>query len=154
MTKELIIAALAILFTLYSAHQLNNKKSILRAVWFIIGLISFVLWSWSALNSLGIWFWVIGSVVAVILSFQMGKISKFNFNLKYVIFLVVSVFLVTTVYWGQARPYLASKSCHRIALEDTGYNGSNENLWVTNDSAQRDYMFIYEVCMHKEGLNP
>jgi hypothetical protein len=60
----------------------------------------------------------------------------------------------SSLYWWAVRPYVASKSCHHIALVNTGYNKDNVDLWTRNDTAQRDYMFIYEVCMHKEGINP
>lgn len=69
--------------------------------------------------------------------------------------IILGVLLTSTsLYWWTIRPYVASKSCHHTALENTGYNGENGDLWARNDNAQRGYMFIYEVCMHKEGINP
>lgn len=68
---------------------------------------------------------------------------------------IVGLLLVSgSLYLWTVRPYVASKSCHSTALDNTGYNGQNGDLWAKNDNAQRDYMFIYEVCMHKEGINP
>lgn len=67
---------------------------------------------------------------------------------------IVGLLLISgSLYGWTVRPYVASKSCHSIALDNTGYNKENVELWMHNDNAQRDYMFIYEVCMHKEGLN-
>lgn len=58
------------------------------------------------------------------------------------------------LYWWTIRPYVASRSCHTTALENTGYTRDNAGQWARNESVQSDYSFMYEVCMHKEGINP
>lgn len=75
---------------------------------------------------------------------------------KNIIALVIIGLLVVggSLYWWTVRPYLASKSCHSMTLDNSGYSKENVELWMRNDNAQRNYMFVYEVCMHKEGLNP
>jgi len=83
-------------------------------------------------------------------------------NKKRVALIVAGLLLVSgSLYWWTVRPYIASKSCHSMALDNSGYALDNsgyakENveLWMRNDNAQRDYMFIYEVCLHKEGISP
>lgn len=75
-------------------------------------------------------------------------------NKNTIALIIIGLLLVSgSLYWWTVRPYTASKSCHHTALENTGYNGNNGELWAKNDNAQRDYMFIYEVCMHKEGIS-
>lgn len=76
-------------------------------------------------------------------------------NKKRVALIVAGLLLVSgSLYWWTVRPYIASKSCHSMALDNSGYTKENVELWMRNDNAQRNYMFVYEVCMHKEGLNP
>jgi hypothetical protein len=72
------------------------------------------------------------------------------------IMLTLAVVLVASsgLYWWPIRHYAASKSCHNIALENSGYSKDNSDLWLHNNNSQRSYMFIYDVCMHKEGINP
>lgn len=75
-------------------------------------------------------------------------------NKKKLIFVIVAFMLVgASLYWLSVRSYIASKSCHRIALDNSGYTNDNSGAWMRNDSAQRDYMFVYELCMHKEGIS-
>jgi len=76
-------------------------------------------------------------------------------NKKRVALIVAGLLLVSgSLYWWTVRPYIASKSCHSMALDNSGYAKENVELWMRNDNAQRDYMFIYEVCLHKEGISP
>lgn len=75
-------------------------------------------------------------------------------NKKKLVLVIVALMLASTLlYWLSLRPYLAAKSCHRIALDNSGYTNDGSAVWMRKDSAQKDYLFVYELCMHKEGIN-
>lgn len=72
-----------------------------------------------------------------------------------IIFIVLGVvFVAALIYWMVARPYFATKSCQQIALDNSGYDKDGWRTWAGNHSNQTNYMFIYEMCMQKEGIDP
>ncbi len=79
---------------------------------------------------------------------------KINVKSKnFVIWTVIIVFVVGLGYWYGARPYFAVKNCHGIALDNSGYNADQWRSWAGNSKSQTDYVFVYELCMHKSGLS-
>lgn len=75
-------------------------------------------------------------------------------NQKYIIWIVGALLVIGLGYWYGARPYVAAKGCHSIALDNSGYQKDNWQSWAGSSKAQTDYMFVYELCLHKEGVNP
>jgi|GEM_PF-1243185 len=79
-------------------------------------------------------------------------------RLKKIAIIIFTVLLtVTSSYWFIVRPYVTAKNCHNVALDNSGYNKDNEysrTYWGHDLKTQAPYMFFYEVCMHKDGINP
>lgn len=73
-------------------------------------------------------------------------------NIAVIATLVVLAVLGLT-YWQIIRPYTVTKSCHRIALDNAGYNQDSWRSWAGDQHNQANYMFVYEMCMQKEGIN-
>lgn len=61
---------------------------------------------------------------------------------------------VVVIYWFVARPYFVTRSCKNVALQATGYTNDNSQAWASNPDIQSKYIFVYGVCMQKEGINP
>lgn len=73
---------------------------------------------------------------------------------KITIALFAALLVATSSYWFIVRPYVTVKNCHSLALNNSGYNKDNWTYWAGNSNAQAKYMFVYEICMHKDGINP
>lgn len=76
------------------------------------------------------------------------------FNGKSATFSVAVLLMIAVTYWLVARPYFATKSCQKVALDNTGYERDSWQSWAGKQSNQTAYMFVYELCMQKEGINP
>lgn len=70
--------------------------------------------------------------------------------------LLITCLLVFTglSYWLLVRPYNVTKNCQKVALDNSGYDKDTWRAWAGSSENQSNYMFVYEMCMHKEGINP
>lgn len=73
---------------------------------------------------------------------------------KTIVISIVILLAAGLTYWHIARPYFAVKSCQNIGLDNTGYKQDSWRSWAANRDNQLNYMFVYEICMQKEGINP
>lgn len=80
--------------------------------------------------------------------------NRSKIKAKYVLLLLVTLLIIAACYWFIARPYSVTKSCKDTALAATGYTNDNSQAWASNPDIQSKYVFIYGVCMQKEGINP
>ena len=69
-----------------------------------------------------------------------------------IIWTVVALMIIGVGYWQGLRPYLVTKKCHQVALDNSGYQDDNWTTWAGSPKAQANYNFVYGVCVHKEGL--
>lgn len=67
---------------------------------------------------------------------------------------IVVAIVALLAYWLTLRPYFVTVGCKDVALSETGYTILNWKAWSFNSNNQRNYNFIYELCMQKEGINP
>lgn len=73
---------------------------------------------------------------------------------KHIYILLAILIAAVSAYWFVARPYFVTKSCKDTALQATGYTSDNSQAWASNPNIQSKYVFVYGVCMQKEGINP
>lgn len=75
-------------------------------------------------------------------------------NNKIIIAVAAILAASALTYWQIVRPHMVTKNCHDIALDNSGYNEDSWRSWAGDQRNQSNYMFVYEMCMQKEGLNP
>lgn len=80
--------------------------------------------------------------------------EKKSVDRKVVIVTIIILLTSALTYWLVARPYFVTKNCQTIALENSGYEKDSWRSWAGSQGNQSNYMFVYEMCMQKEGINP
>lgn len=123
--------------------SIQNNKLVVRALFCMV----------TAGNGRG---WLRPSLAASFLVAALTEKERYMLkeNQKLIIGLIVVLLVIGAGYWHGARPYLAAKECHKVALDNSGYQKDNWQAWAGNQKTQTNYMFVYELCLHKEGLNP
>ena len=73
-----------------------------------------------------------------------------SIKLRNVFYVLAFIFIVGLIVWTQYRPYSVTKMCHKVALDESGYQSGGSSRSVDDNQ----YANVFYLCMHKEGLNP